>query len=51
MRAGDAYYARPGHLPLFTAGTETIEFSPTDGLAETTAVIAKNLAAMAGAGG
>ena len=50
-KAGEAYYARPGHLPLFAAGTETIEFSPTDGLAETMSVIAKNLEAMMGAQG
>jgi hypothetical protein len=50
-KAGEAYYARPGHLPLFTAGTETIEFSPSDGLAETMSVIAKNLEAMAEAHG
>src|SRR5947209_1287571 len=29
FNAGDAYYAPPGHLPLVTAGTEVIEFSPT----------------------
>jgi hypothetical protein len=46
MNAGDAYYARPGHLPLLTEGTETIEFSPTDGLQETVAQITKNLEAM-----
>jgi hypothetical protein len=46
MDAGDAYYARPGHLPLFTAGTETIEFSPTDGLQETVAQVTKNVEAM-----
>jgi hypothetical protein len=46
-KAGESYYARPGHLPQFTAGTETIEFSPTDGLAETMSVIGKNLEAMA----
>jgi hypothetical protein len=46
-KAGESYYARPGHLPLFTPGTETIEFSPTDGLAETMSVIGKNLEAMA----
>jgi hypothetical protein len=49
-KAGEAYYARPGHLPLPMAGTETIEFSPTDGLAETVAVIAQNLEAMQAAG-
>ena len=26
---GDAYYAPPGHIPVITAGTETVEFSPT----------------------
>jgi hypothetical protein len=46
MSAGEAYYARPGHLPLFADGTETIEFSPTDGLRETVAQITKNLEEM-----
>ena len=50
MQAGETYYVRPGHLPLFTAGTETIEFSPTDGLAETVAVVTKNVEAMQAAG-
>lgn len=44
---GDAYYGAPGHLPLLFAGTEVIEFSPTDALAATTAVIARNMAAAA----
>ncbi|HEY3674201.1 MAG TPA: cupin domain-containing protein [Acidimicrobiia bacterium] len=43
-RAGDAYVARPGHVPVVTAGTEVIEFSPTDRLAETLAVLAGNMA-------
>ena len=43
-RAGDAYLARPGHVPAVTAGTEVIEFSPTDRLAETLAVLAANMA-------
>jgi hypothetical protein len=47
FRAGDAYVARPGHVPVVTEGTEVIEFSPTDKLAETLAVIAAN---MTGAG-
>ena len=46
----EAYYARPGHLPLPAAGTETMEFSPTDGLGETMAIIAKNLGAMESSG-
>ena len=44
-RAGDAYVARPGHVPVVTAGTEVIEFSPTDKLAETLAVLGANMAA------
>lgn len=43
-RAGDAYVARPGHIPVVTAGTEVIEFSPTGQLAETLAVLAANMA-------
>jgi hypothetical protein len=41
--AGDAYYAPPGHLPLFTAGTVIVEFSPTDELEKTMTVIQRNL--------
>ncbi len=47
-RAGDAYVARPGHVPAVTAGTEVIEFSPTEKLAETLAVLGANMAAAAG---
>jgi hypothetical protein len=43
--AGDAYHAVPGHLPLLFAGTELVEFSPTGPLAESMAVIGKNLQA------
>jgi hypothetical protein len=43
--AGDAYYAPPGHLPLITAGTSLVEFSPSDALQQTMAVIEANLAA------
>jgi hypothetical protein len=42
--AGDAYYAPPGHLPLLTAGTSIVEFSPTGELDATMAVVQKNLA-------
>ena len=42
--AGDAYYAAPGHLPLITAGTSLVEFSPSDSLQQTMAVIEANLA-------
>ena len=45
---GDAYYARPGHLPLFFAGTRIAEFSPTPKLQQTMQVIMRNLSAMQG---
>jgi hypothetical protein len=48
-RAGDAYYAPPGHLPVMTADSEVVEFSPTDALAATMSVVEANLAAAAGA--
>lgn len=48
--AGEAYSVGPGHLPLFSAGTEIIEFSPTDELAKTFEVVMANLAAMTAAG-
>ena len=44
-QAGDAYYAPPGHTPVCFAGTELVEFSPTDAHDETTAVIVENMRA------
>ena len=41
--AGDAYYAPPGHLPLVTAGTSIVEFSPSADLAATMAVVEQNM--------
>src|SRR5688500_10208142 len=48
--AGEAYSVGPGHLPLFMAGTEVIEFSPTDEFTKTVDVVMANLAAMTAAG-
>jgi len=45
FEAGDAYYAPPGHTPYVFAGTEIVEFSPTDTLGETIEVVTKNLRA------
>ena len=45
FEAGDAYYAAPGHTPCLFAGTEIVEFSPTDTLGETIEVVTKNLRA------
>jgi hypothetical protein len=43
FEAGDAYYMPPGHTPAAEAGTEFIQFSPTDLLAETEAAIARGM--------
>ena len=45
FRAGDAYYAIPGHLPLVFADTEVVEFSPTVQLQATMAVVGASLTA------
>lgn len=43
--AGEAYAVGPGHLPVLTAGTEIIEFSPTAELAKTIEVVMRNVEA------
>ena len=43
--AGDAYYSPPGHTPVFYAGTEVVEFSPTAAFDETVGVVTRNLRA------
>ena len=43
---GDAYYAPPGHIPVIEAGTDVVEFSPTEEYGRTIAVIEKNMAAL-----
>jgi hypothetical protein len=47
--AGDAYFGPPGHIPLVKAGTEIVEFSPTEEYRRTLEVIAQNVAALQGA--
>lgn len=39
--AGDAFYQPPGHRPYVDAGTELLQFSPTDQLAKTEQAIAE----------
>ncbi len=46
---GDAYYAPPGHIPVISAGTDIVEFSPTDDYRRTIEVVNANLAALANA--
>jgi hypothetical protein len=44
--AGDGYYAPPGHVPVVSAGTEIVEFSPTEEYGRTMEVLGRNLAAL-----
>ena len=46
FEAGDAYYAGPGHTPILYAGTEVVEFSPTEHLGQTMEVVTKNMEKM-----
>jgi hypothetical protein len=45
FEAGDAYYVPPGHTPTIYAGTEVVEFSPTEELARTMEVVQRNMEA------
>jgi hypothetical protein len=40
---GDAYYVPPGHTPVHYAGTQIVDFSPTEILNETIPVVLRNL--------
>ena len=40
LEAGDAFFMAPGHAPEAEAGTELVQFSPADQLAEVEAAIA-----------
>ncbi len=42
---GDAYVAAPGHIPVVTAGTEVVEFSPAAEYPQTQEAIARNMEA------
>ena len=46
FEAGDAFYLPPGHIPLADAGSEYVQFSPTEELKATEAVMTKNMQAM-----
>ena len=45
-QAGDAFYMTPGHVPAAEAGTELVQFSPKEQLAETMAAMMANAQAM-----
>jgi hypothetical protein len=45
--AGDAFYGRPGHVPVHNEpGTEYLQFSPADELRRTSEVIMQNMQAL-----
>ncbi|MBA2461111.1 MAG: hypothetical protein H0V45_05005 [Actinobacteria bacterium] len=46
FEAGDAFYGPPGHVPFIEAGSEFVQFSPSEDLRATEAVIMKNLQEM-----
>jgi mannose-6-phosphate isomerase-like protein (cupin superfamily) len=48
FQAGDAFYAPPGHIPVHEAGTEYLQFSPSEELRQTSETIMKNMQAMQG---
>ena len=51
FEAGDAYYVPPGHTPVLYAGTELVEFSPTEQLQQTLDMVTKNMKPPAEAAG
>jgi hypothetical protein len=48
VRTGDAFHMAPGHVPSFEAGTELVQFSPTDELKATDEAITRNMATLQG---
>lgn len=45
-KAGDVYYAPPGHTPMIGANTEWVEFSPIEPYQRTMEIVGRNMAAM-----
>jgi hypothetical protein len=46
--AGDLYYIPPGHLPSNDAGTEYVELTSADEIAETMKIVSRNMADLGG---
>ena len=46
FEAGDAYYVGPGHTPILYAGTEVVEFSPSEEHRRAMEVVTKNMEEM-----
>ncbi len=49
IKAGDAFYMPPGHVPAGEAGSEFVQFSPSDELGVSQAAMARNMQQMQGA--
>ncbi len=48
FEAGDAFYLPPGHIPFADAGSELVQFSPTEELLVVEDAMMKNMQAMQG---
>jgi hypothetical protein len=46
FEAGDAFYLPPGHIPVVQAGTEYVQFSPSEDLRAVAEAMARNMQAM-----
>src|SRR3954451_6998997 len=46
FEAGDAFYLPPGHIPLAEAGSELVQFSPSEPLKAVDEVMMANMQAM-----
>jgi len=46
FEAGDAFYLPPGHLQRVEAGTEYLQFSPTEALRPVSETLVRNMQAM-----
>ena len=46
FEAGDAFYLPPGHVPMASAGTEYLQFSPSEDLRAVAEAMARNMETM-----
>jgi hypothetical protein len=46
FEAGDAFYLPPGHIPLADAGSELVQFSPSEELEVVHSAMVRNMQAM-----
>ena len=49
MEAGDAFYLPAGHIPIVEAGTEYVQFSPSEALHRVSETMTRNFLALTGA--